>query len=52
MKSVQELWVGRLMVGTWTPEYLVPEMKAAAEYAEKSIKAWKESQVIPFRHGA
>lgn len=41
MKTAQELWVERLIQGTWTPEHLVPEMQEAARTAAAAIEEAK-----------
>jgi hypothetical protein len=40
-KTAQDLWLERLLNGTWTPERLVPEMQAAARSAAESINSMK-----------
>lgn len=41
-KTAQELWFGRVMAGTWTPEYLVPEMQEAARSAAAAVESYKK----------
>lgn len=41
MKTAQELWVERLLSGTWTAEHLVPEMQEAARSAAVAIEEAK-----------
>lgn len=36
-KTAQELWMNRVLSGTWTPEHIVPEMKEAERSAAASI---------------
>lgn len=38
-KTAQELWMERVLSGTWNPERLVPEMQAAARSAAESINS-------------
>jgi hypothetical protein len=41
MQSAQELWVSRLIAGTWTPDHLVTDMQRAALSAAKAIAEYQ-----------
>jgi hypothetical protein len=45
------MWMQRVMAGTWTAEYLVPEMQAAGKSAAKAIADFKAAphHADPFR---
>jgi hypothetical protein len=42
-KTAQELWITRVINGTWTPEYLVPEMQQAAKSAAAAVAEYKRA---------
>lgn len=39
----QQAWINRVLSGTWTPEYLVPELKASQESTLRAIEEFMAS---------